>query len=192
MALYHLWHPAFVDGARLELFVTLGDALHIARDVERLARAALESLGVGAAPERAEMEATRTHYFGSYRGATGDWHDDWALAWRLRVDLPSRIALPEPPPHGFFDLDEAGSGPDLDDADEWPAWRCLVLADAPDDEVLERARALSARFREASLTVGEAFAAVPQLRCDLGPRPRDFFERGAPEAESLLAALVET
>ena len=102
------------------------------------AEAALAALGIAEAPRTHALEAVRTHYFSSHRGQTGDWRDDWDLAWRLRVTLVSdrAPALPESPGWGYFDLDIAGGDTPADDAGPWP---CLLLADARDTATLEAA-----------------------------------------------------
>jgi hypothetical protein len=195
MAQYHLWHPAYVaqGPATLECFATLGDAFCLSRGTDAFVREALAALDITAAPQRWTFEAMRTHYFSSYRDtpeATGA--AAWDLAWRLRVELAEAPLLPDSPAGGYFDFDGVdGSWGMADDPDVWPAWPCLVLADAPSEEALARARTrVMERFPDAELTLGEAYGDLPQLRCVLGERPRSFYEDGAGPAEALLSALV--
>ncbi len=194
--MHHLWHPSYVsrEPIVLEAFATLGDAFTLSRGTDELVRAALARFGITAAPRRWTFVATRTHYFNEYRGEPDcAWADAWSLAWRLRAELDEAPPLPAPPRRGYFDLEEADATFRFSDSPEdWPAWPCLVLADAPDEETLIDARKLvEARFPDAELTFGEAYRQVPQLRVLLGDRPRAFYEAGAAEAEALLSVLTD-
>jgi hypothetical protein len=197
MADFHLWHPAYIPLSRptLECFITLGESIFLSRGTGAWVRRALEALGISTPPAMWQLQAMRTHYFSSYRGVTGDWEDDWALAWRLRVTFPDGAMppLPRPPTWGYFDLDAADTtfNP-LDPPAQWEGWPGLLLADAQTPAAIEEFDALvRGQLPEAACVRSEAFSRYPQLRCDLGFRHRSFFERGAQEFEALLQQLVD-
>ena len=141
------------------------------------------------AARTSRLDAMRTHYFSSYRGTSGDWRDAWDLVWRLRVTLvvDRGPTLPEPPGWGYFDLEAAGRQlPDDGDGE----WLCELIADARDSSTIDEAEEIVRRAHlDADCVRGRAFIRYPQLRCDLGNRPRAWYERGAPEAEATLEAL---
>jgi hypothetical protein len=198
MASYHIWHPAYVNQhpETLEAFITLGDSIFLSRGTETFVQAALRALDLEIKPVSWQLEAIRTHYFGSYRGSTGEWEDDWPLAWRLRVMLSpgSQPALPQPPSWGYCNLDAAdGSFRPDDRPRQWAGWHCLILADTVSSNVLDQAESIVRNSRgQAVCTRGIAFGRYPQLRCDLGYFPRGFYEQGAPEAEAVLREISQT
>jgi hypothetical protein len=194
MASFHIWNPAFVGSDRLvvECHVTQGHAIQLARGTPQLIRDVLEVLGVEAAPVGWAFDAMRTHYYSAYRRSSSDWGDAWDLAWRLRAELPETAALTDVPERGYLDLETVDASYRNDDRPSlWPAWPCLVLADFEDPISASQARGLvRARFPRAVISAGIGFGVLPQLRCDLGPQPRAFYESGAGAAEELLQELV--
>lgn len=191
MGSFHLWHPAYVlaEPLTLEAYVTLGDAILPPGDAAAVTEAATAALDLGLTWRDPRLEPVRTHYFSSSRGQTGDWQDDWAVVWRLRATILTgqEQALAEPPGWGYVDLDVGASAPADDDT-----WPCVVIADAADAGVIDAAkRRIRASHPDAELRHGKAFARYPQLRCDLGERPRSWFADGAEEAEVTLAMLAE-
>jgi hypothetical protein len=193
---YHIWNPAYLGSGPgpvvLECHVTLGQAFLLGRGSMELVAGALAVLGVRETPRRWTFEAMRTHYFSSYRSTSTEWENRWDLAWRLRAELDQIAPLSAIPDWGHLDLDAIDDSFRTDDRpSQWPAWGCLVLADFADALALVEARSMVTRLcPTASLATGLAFGRIPQLRCDLGPRPRAFYEAGAAEAEQLLAALA--
>jgi hypothetical protein len=195
MASYHIWHPAYViaEPLTLECFVTMGDSFFLARGTDEFTVAALAAIGVAERPALWTMEPMRTHYFSSYREASDDWEDRWALVWRLRANLVTNRApvLAAPPSWGYFDLDTADASfranhrPQLD-----AGWPCLLLADAADVPILESARkTIFEAFPSAECVWGKAFGIHPELRCNLGYFDRGEYERGLPRVEEVLAGL---
>jgi hypothetical protein len=196
VASYHLWNPAYIaaEPLTLECFATLGDTFFLSRGTDDLVRAALAAIGVDVDPTSWQFEAMRTHYFGSYRGTTGDWRDDWALAWRLRATLRVDRAptIADCPIWGYYDLDAVDTTFDPQNRpDQWDGWPGLILADSHDANVIAAVcEIVEGQYHEAACVLGER-RGCPQLRCDLGFRARAFYESGAPEFESTLAQIIE-
>lgn len=194
MASYHVWHATYVSAApiTLDAFVTHGSAFFLRDGTDALVRAALDAIGVLAAPTRWTFTPMRAAYFSSYRQPGAPWEDAWQLVWRLRVELAVSPPLPPAPGWGYVDLEAADASYRPDDrVEDRAAWPCLVLADAPDLAAIARMRTIvQRRWPEARVVLGQAFDRFPQLRCDLGERPRAFYEAGAVEAEALLVELA--
>jgi hypothetical protein len=198
MSNYHIWRPAYVrlESVVLELFITLGDSLFLARGTDDFVKAALATLRISQEPLAWEFDAMRSHYFTSYRETSDNWEDRWSLVWRLRVKFANGSApvIGAPPAWGYYDLDEADASFRADDrAQLWSGWPCLVVCDSAETSIIESAQSiLENRFAQAICTRGEAPSSLYELRCDLGYFPRSFYEKEAAEAEEVLREIAET
>ena len=103
---------------------------------------------------------------------------------RITLATSRAPALPEPPGHGFYDLDARGATEPPGEDGPWP---CLLLADVPDEPALRVVQDIAEEaFPEGVCEHGRAFTRRPQLRCEAGSFPRRFYADGAAEAEAVL------
>lgn len=193
MADYHIWHPSYQPGqtATLDAFVTLGEAFYLNRGTDEVIGDLLVALAIDASVTGWRFSAVRTHYFGSYRESSDAWNEKWKTAFRAQVELEKSVPLPAEPGHGYFDLDTTDATYlSTEDPDTWAEWTCVVIATARDlDHLADLKTIVAGAFPAASTVVVQAFNGYPQLRCDLGPHPRSFYEAGAASAEALLDQL---
>ena len=191
MGAYLLWHPAYVVGEplTLEAFVTMGDALLEPRAGGALDVSVRTALGLPIDGEPADLEPARSSYFTSYRDSAL-WEDRWASVWRWRTRVgvdESRRALPAFPDDGCVDIEAAGNLPGPPEVSP-----CLLVVDARTPAEARRAATVVTRVcPDARIERGRALDRFPQLRVDLGPKPVEWYEAGADEAEALLAALAD-
>lgn len=175
-----------------DAYATLGEQFFLARGEDAVIAAVLSAVGVAGKVASWRFVAGRSHYFGSYRENAQEWREAWDLAFRITAVVEDPHHFPPVPSWGYFEFSTIdrtyfSHGSPEDDA----SWPCLVVADFLDEQQLDAARRATRDLAGTSqVTIGRGFGRYPQLRIELGDRPREFYEEGAGEAERLLAALV--
>lgn len=188
MPAYRLWHAWQPTAQRVEGYLVDSDSSFLGTGTDHFVDAVQEALRVPAPRRSWRMTPVRNNYFAAYRDDARSWEDAWNVAWHLVIEWPEAVTLAGPAVHAAVGVDAADASHGKGSPYDWEEIDCWVIGDAADAEAAATMRDALARTG-ASVGGGLAFGKFPQVRVELGKRPRGFFEAGAADAEALVAQL---